>query len=377
MTELRDGARLREARLEDFGAVAALKERIGWGRDSAATWSWLWARNPALARDVRRPPIGWIVERDGVVLGYFGNIPQTYRLGGRDLLVGAAVGLCVDPACRGGGYGMALVRAWCLQDAVDMAISTTTSPQVRAMMLAAGALDLPQPDYTRALHWILDRRAFAAAALRKVGTAPAVAAFAAPLAAAALVLNRSARAVAPPPAGRVTVEREPRFGDEHDAFWERIAGSSSRLLAVRSAEALQWHYAGPTLAGKVRVLSYRRDGLLTGYAVTMRMDAPEVGLHRWRVVDLLAERDDPEVVRALVGAACETARGDGACVLETLGFPAAVRATLDATRPGSRLLGENPFLWSPRSPGVAEALASPSAWYAGPYDGDSALLFLD
>ncbi|HEX6851061.1 MAG TPA: GNAT family N-acetyltransferase [Candidatus Polarisedimenticolaceae bacterium] len=380
MEERLRGARLRDATLGDFEAVAALKSRIGWGRDSAATWSWLWERNPALATDTRRPPIGWVVERDHRVVGYFGNVPQVYHYRGRRILAGAAIGLCVDPACRGAGYGMELVKAWCHQDRVDLAISTTTSPQVRTMMLAAGALDLPQPDYARALHWIVEPRGVAAALLRKAGLASPLAGAAAWPAGAALrawdvILGRRRPSV--PDGFDVAVDREPGFGPEYDDLWRRVTQTARGLLACRSAESLRWHFGGPTLEGAVRILTCRRGGALAGYAVSMRVDAAGVQLRRWRLVDLLVEHGDRAAVAALLAAAFHAAREEGAHVLEVIGYPEEIRAVFAESRPGSRVLGDCPFQWSVRSAEVAKELGTAPAWYATPYDGDAALLFLE
>src|SRR5271165_6462576 len=93
-------AKLREARFSDFDAVAELKQRWGLNADSLENWERLWRRNPALLRSELPRPIGWVLEADGAVVGYLGNITLLYRYGDRTLTAATAHGLVVDPAYR-------------------------------------------------------------------------------------------------------------------------------------------------------------------------------------------------------------------------------------------------------------------------------------
>src|SRR5208282_5779460 len=71
-------AKLREAQFSDFQAVADLKQRWGLAADSIENWERLWSRNPAFEKTQAKPPIGWVLEADGRVVGYHGNIALLY-----------------------------------------------------------------------------------------------------------------------------------------------------------------------------------------------------------------------------------------------------------------------------------------------------------
>src|SRR5271163_619436 len=72
-------ATLREALFSDFPAVAELKRKWGLASDSPENWDRLWRRNPAFGQLPH--PMGWVLEAEGRIVGYLGNITQLYRYG--------------------------------------------------------------------------------------------------------------------------------------------------------------------------------------------------------------------------------------------------------------------------------------------------------
>jgi N-acetylglutamate synthase-like GNAT family acetyltransferase len=370
---------LREATLADFEGINALKEKIGWGRTTRATWDWLFAANPSLEEMVPAPPPGWVVERHGKLVGYFGNIAESYRFGSRSVRVGAATALVVDPECRGSGYGLDLVAAWANQRDVDLAISTTTSPQAARLMRKVGAHDIPC-DHVTVLSWPVDPAGLAGAVLQKRGFAPVLARLAAPALGAGLRLESALRGRGPVRRARgleVDVLPGIEFGGEFDALWERKTGESDRLLSCRTSRILRWHFGGPSIVGRVRVLCARRAGELVGYAALFPMDSQESGLLRTRVADVVVEREDPEILDALFAAAFDAVRADGVHLLEMIAFPSAVRSRFLAGKPLVRRLPDCPFLYRAANGFLEGALRRDDAWYAGPYDGDGSLFALE
>src|SRR5271170_7380002 len=138
-------AKLREARFSDFEAVAELKRRWGLNADSFENWERLWRQNPALVHGGLERPIGWVLEADGAVVGYLGNISLLYRYGDRPLTAVTAHGLVVDPPYR--AVSLTLVAAFFRQKPVDLFISTTAIESVGKIALAFKSAPLPQPDY--------------------------------------------------------------------------------------------------------------------------------------------------------------------------------------------------------------------------------------
>ena len=86
---------LREARAVDFDAIAAVKRRNGM---PAEPWAWLWQENPARAAFPADFPLGWVLDCEGLVVGYLGNVPLQYYRGGNKLRAAVARGFVVDPA---------------------------------------------------------------------------------------------------------------------------------------------------------------------------------------------------------------------------------------------------------------------------------------
>ena len=368
---------VREARYADAGPVAALTQRNGLasGTVSANDWSELWRENPVLQE---RPslPIGWVLESDGRVAGYLGNIPRHYHLGGQRLLAAAARGMAVDVDQR--RHSLRLVAAFFSQKGVDLLLNTTANAAAGAVFQLCKAARCPQPDCDRALFWIVDARGFGESALRKRGHGSITARAGSVLLGPALALEgRLRRRGRFGPAGDLELSvAEPRqLGDDFDAFWQRLlAARPGTLLADRSRQTLQWQFGRPGAAARhARVVCARRAGRITGYAVVTREDAAEIGLRRSRIVDLMAENNDPQVIDSLAQASFDLARASGSHVLESMGFPAITAEQLVARKPYARMLPAWPYWYYAPSADLRGQLQSPGAWHASAYDGDSSL----
>ena len=70
--------RQREATFADANAILALKARCGLQRDSIENWYRLWRDNPVLALPGPRFSMGWVLETNGAVVGYLGNVARLY-----------------------------------------------------------------------------------------------------------------------------------------------------------------------------------------------------------------------------------------------------------------------------------------------------------
>src|ERR1700756_138839 len=73
---------LREAALEDYQGIARLAARYGVPVEPIEQWKNLWIRNPAFSKET---PIGWVLDYQGEIVGWFANISLHYALSG-DLL---------------------------------------------------------------------------------------------------------------------------------------------------------------------------------------------------------------------------------------------------------------------------------------------------
>jgi hypothetical protein len=348
---------VREVQYEDLDAVARLQRAEGWGAPSLADWHHLWRDNPALAgAPVSR---GWVLVEDGAVVGFVGNILQSYQFGARMLRAATAAAMVVAPPFR--GTSLQLLVSFAKQTGVDLLLNTTAAPQVSKISEFLKFTRIPQPAYDVSFYWVLRPMAFAQSGLRKKGWQPSVSAVAAPLLVPAVWAEGMLRGRGP---------RRPG-GDGPDL---RVADAHhGRLLAVRDAPALRWHFARRGRAHPPRIIAAYAGSRLRGYAAIVRQDASHLGLARARLADLIADADDPQVLRALVAGAAAEARRGGAAMLAAVGFPAPTRRIFQESRPFELRNESWPFLFKTADASLRDALGHESAWYACLYDGDGSL----
>jgi hypothetical protein len=368
-------AKLREARFEDFDAVAELKQRWGLNADSLENWDRLWRRNPALMHGEFQRPIGWVLEAGGVVVGYLGNISLQYRYGERTLTAVAAHGFVVETAYR--AVSLTLAAAFFRQKSVDLYISTTAIEAVGKMALAFESAALPQPDYGSVLFWVLQPYPFAQALMKKLNLGPTPSQIGSVLSVIAVGADKILRRRWPRrPATSFTMsEIAPKdMGYDFQALWTAKLNEGSRLFADRSPAALQWHFGIPGDRGCARVLCCHEDGELVGYAVIRTDTDQENGLKTSIIADMLVRQDDPNIVEALWAAAYENAKRMGSHVLEVLGFPPSIRRVYSQQKPYLRKYPTCPYYYKAADPMLHKALSDGTAWYATPFDGDATLI---
>ncbi len=368
-------AKIREARFSDFPAVAKLKERGGLNADSLENWERLWRHNPALMHDNGEHPMGWVLEADGSVVGYLGNISLLYHYGDRTLTAATAHGLVVDPAYR--ALGLTLVAAYFRQKSVDVFVSTTAIEAVGKIALAFKSSALPQPDYDTALFWVLRPVGFARALAIKLKVNSTLSQIGTLLIALAVGADKIVRrrwprqSAVPFTVSEIGVDE---IGDEFQALWAEKQKEGLRLLADHSPTALRWHFTIPGDRGSARVLCCYKNAELVGYAVVRSDTNQENSLRTSIIADLVAKGDDPEIVKALWAVAYEVAKRVGSHVLEVLGFPPGIRQVGLQWNPYRRKYPACPFYYKANDPALHQALADGAVWYASPFDGDASLI---
>ena len=368
---------IREARHSDCERIGALMRRNGISENELSTNEWveLWRDNPARPDD-QSIPIGWVLEQAGNVVGYLGNIPLHYYYQGHRFLATVARGFAVDVEYR--SQSLRLAAAFFSQKNVDLLLNTTANAAAGSVFQLCKAEKLPQPDYDKALFWIIDGKGFAGSVLRKRGYGSALTALAGTVLSSALHIEGRVRRRGPlVSAARCEVSvLEPRSIDEEfESFWQRtLAQRPQCLLADRSRRTLRWHFNNRSAdARHTRFICARRSGDLVGYLALTRVDSPEIGLRRSRVADLVAEHDDPALIDALLCAALGQARADGSHILELVGFPARIRARCVAGQAYMRPFPVWQFWYKAVSTKLQESLRDEAAWYGSSYDGDASL----
>jgi len=365
-------AGIREVEDGDFEAVVRLVSGQGWGAPTERDWRWLWKENPALERIAI--PRGWVLVEGGAVVGFLGNIAQEYQLGDQRLTAAVTSGLVVAPASRGSSLQLLLAHA--RQRNVDLLLNTTAAPHVSKISQFLKFQRIPQPAYDRTLYWVLRARPFARAALRKKGYRDVVDRWCGPVLSALIraegVLRRRGPRRLPSRAEFRTIGAG-SVGPEFDALWQRRLAEHPRLLAVRDARTLRWHFDDRGRPHPPFFVCASAGSQLLGYVAVVRQDATHLGLARARVADVFVEHDDPEIIRQLLHQSAEHARRTGAAMLEVIGLPQPVRRVIEALRPFELLDEEWPFLYKAVDPALQERLADESIWYAGLFDGDGSV----
>jgi hypothetical protein len=364
--------KLREVQFSDFREVEEVRRRCGLPADTTENWERLWRRNPALAQMQPEPPMGWVLEAEGRVVGYLGNISQLYHYGGRTLTAVTGSGFAVEPTYR--ALSLCLVAAYYRQKAVDLYLTTTASEVVGKIARAFKSDPLPQPDYNNLLFWVVRPYPFARVLAENLKLRPSISRMGALLASVAVGADKILRRRWPRQGLTgltVTDISASKIEDDFQALWQEKLKENPRLLmADRSPAMLRWHFESCSDAATVRILCCYKKTELLGYAVVR--NEHNHSLRVSIIADTLAKQDDPVVVRRLWAAAYEYAKREGSDILQVLGFPTCLRQLCRQWRPylTTTVL---PFYYKAAEPMLHKTLSDGMAWYATAFDGDRTL----
>ena len=159
-----------------------------------------------------------------------------------------------------------------------------------------------------------------------------------------------------------------------DDFWvELVRRNPDKLLAVRDAATLRWHFAGALREGHVWILTATKNGLLHAYCILKRQDHPSSGLIRMRLVDYQSLESDRDSLPGFLREAERRCASEGIHVLEHLGGDLPKTAGIDRHAPYRRKLQAWPFYYKAADPTLEIALQKPEVWDPSAFDGDTSL----
>ena len=147
------------------------------------------------------------------------------------------------------------------------------------------------------------------------------------------------------------------------------------LLAVRSKEALEWHFKFALQQGAAWIYAVEGDNGLAAYSVFLRNDYQPLGLTRVRLADFqcLDQEQAPELLTAMLQVAMERCREESIHMLELVGLAPELEKELQRASPHRRQLSNWLYCYKANRPSLAESLKNAAVWEPSLYDGDSTL----
>jgi hypothetical protein len=363
---------VRQALLEDYGQIAALRTRNGLSIRSCQDWMALWIGNPVYQQRGGRWPIGWVLETEkNEIVGSVDNVPLAYHFRGRELYAATPCSWAVDVRYR--GYSMLIMDRLMKQKGIDIFILTTVSPNAEQVFRFFQLSRVPVGMWHKSAFWITNYRGFSRSALsRKAVPLPVILSY--PVAAALFCLDRLKDVGMPACGPTPEVEPCPAFDGRFDDFWEELKQQKDNiLLAVRTREALAWHFRYLLSRQSVSILTASKGSRLIAYAIFDRQDHPGSGLKRIRLVDFQALQGSEEVLRPALGWMLQRCRDEGVHVLEVTGCWLDRPEWPRIFAPLRRTLSSWTYYYKANDQNLSEALKDPEVWAPSSFDGDASI----
>jgi hypothetical protein len=366
--------KLREVRFEDYSQVAALASKNHLYFESYPGWTHLWTNNPAYRAIKDKFPMGWVLENsEGRISGYLGNIPLNYELQGKTFLAAATRAWVVDAACR--PYSPLLLATFFQQPNVDLFLNTTVSSEAAAAYSVFQGIRVPVGAWDRALYWITHYQGFTESFLRRKGVALAKP-LSYPLSVGVFLRDQAKRSRFREHGTAVTVLGCVSFDDRFEAFWAALRKKKFDLLrAVRSREALEWHFKFALQQNTAWIYTVEGNFGLAAYSVFLRQDSLETGLTRVRLTDFqcLEQERAPDLLTAMLQAAMDRCRQESIHMLELIGLDPALERKVERLSPHRRQLPTWMSYYKPNRAWLAASLKDAAVWEFSLFDGDSSL----
>ena len=365
--------RLREATLEDYSQIASLASRFDLHTESYPAWTHLFSNNPACRASPGRLPIGWVLDVDGSIAGYLGNIPLLYHLEERTYLAATTRSWVVDTPYR--SYSPLLLATYFQQRQVDLFLSTTVNSQSEAAYSSFQSSRVPVGAWDRTLFWITNYRGFIASYLRKSASS-LVQPLRYPLSAGLYLRDQIKGSDLAHAKGGIPVLPAASIDDRFQSFWEQLRVQKSKILiADRSQETLDWHFKFALQQNRAWIYTVEAKSGLAAYAVFLRYDFPQVGLTRMRLADFqcIVPENSQDILTAMLATAADRCRKESIHMFELVGVTLALENGLESASPHGRPLGSWLSYYKVNNASLASVLKRPEVWEPSLFDGDSSL----
>lgn len=289
----------------DVQALNALHRSVGWPARSEAGWRWLMS-NPA--RLEARAPAGWVLQSDdGQPAGFTGNFVQRFWHGDAVLYGTSGFSIIVAPHAR--GHSRMLLRTFAEQPGMFARYTFNANPKSSPLFPRYKMISWPASTHGTKLAWRIDPFACACGRLwREVDRR-----------APSLIHPSRERLMNPrlgpcdslnlPPGVALLSDfaDRSRFGD----FWAALK-DEGRIVADRSPATLRWRLADPDRTLDPVILAFSCGKAIVGYAMAVMAKVNVIEPPVLEVLDLVALRDEPRAIPALMEALLANARRLGA-----------------------------------------------------------------
>lgn len=289
----------------DHEALNVLHRSVGWPDRSRTGWRWLEA-NPA--RLESGAPAGWMMLTEaGEPCGFTGNFVQRFWHDDRVLFGTSGFSIIVTPRAR--GHSRVLLRAFAEQSGMFARYTFNANPLSSPLFPRYKLEAWPPTTHALKLSWRIDTLACAEGRLwREIDRR------------APHLIDTSRERLMNPrlgsreglslPSGIAVLSDfadRSRFAD----FWRKLK-AEGRIVADRSPETLRWRLADPDVTLRPLILAYDRDKAIGGYAMAVMAKCNVIEPPVLEIVDLVALRDEPRAIPALMEAILANARRMGA-----------------------------------------------------------------
>lgn len=356
--------RVREAHLNDYAQISAVEARNGLETKPRREWEHLWVNNPVF-RELPYWPIGWVLEgADGDIVGSLSNVPLSYLLRRREIIAAAGRALVADPPYR--AYSASLLRRFAHQKQADLLIVSSANGNSAPLLDAMRFHRVPTGAWNQSRFWITNYRGMTASTLLKKGLPSFLGHAVLP------ILRLQDAFVQKPRKTSLTVTSCLEFDDRFDQFWAELKQTRPVMLANRSRESLAWHFKYALEQNNAWIVAVTDGWRLLSYSIFCRLDRPELGLARMRLVDFQTLHS-VDVLEPMLGWALQQCKDQGIHMLEAFGFSPNKQKVIDSLSPHRRQFPAWTFFYNARDRELAKALQDPMVWDPSAFDGDAAL----
>jgi hypothetical protein len=357
--------------LGDYEQIARLESRYGLSVKGYDEWSHLWLANPVYQQLNGNWTIGWVIEDDNHhIVGAIGNIPLSYELGGKPILAASARSWVTTPAYR--STSLLLLDHVINQPQVELYLNTTFAPVSMPCASVFGCQPVPVGVWDKAAFWITHHRGFVESLFARKNY-PVAKVLSLPVSGVLSLREGFARKISDEK--KVEVSNCPGFDERFDDFWAELRDRSPHLLlAVRTREALEWHYKYALLNGRLWIATVQDGSRIIAYAVFDRRDRPDIALTRVRLVDFQSLDGSTALLFPVLSWALARCRHESIQVLESVGRWLEKGELIRTIAPYRRRLPAWRYYYRANNSALAERLRDRRVWAPSLFDGDASLV---